>query len=161
MDNQTKVTLTDNQLTSLMESSIIPALLTLVEGVGLFSDQQTTEHALQLEKLQEIIAVVHENQTLFAENENAQVLSKLVQTITSLQKHVKDSVIATNELINLQKEQNILLKSITDTFIENTSRLDVLSLNVSEYTGATGLTNAYKSLQERIDEKKSENSKGD
>lgn len=141
-----------------LEASVLPALLEVLNGIGGLSKIVNQNHVQQLEALK-VSMMPDEWKTVLLnidrklKEDGAQdveltdALKKLVEVMTPVNKQLVSLTQSTNELVELQRQQNQQIANLVQSFVENTSRMDVLTIAVQNATKDEPLKAVYDDLQ--------------
>lgn len=141
-----------------LEASVLPALLEVLSGIGGLSKIVNQNHVQQLEALK-VSMMPDEWKTVLLnidrklkedgvkDAELTDALKKLVEVMTPVNKQLVSLTQSTNELVELQRQQNQQIANLVQSFVENTSRMDVLTIAVQNATKDEPLKAVYDDLQ--------------
>lgn len=146
----------DAQLRELLESSILPALLSVLDATGKISIQGKTQHIEQLKAIEASMIptewktmLLNVDKALKQDRELVSTINKLIEVVSPISDNLSGLVNATNQLVALQKEQNKKLDAVLDGFIENTSRMEVLTTAVEGQTKDKALGDTFERIKEQ------------
>lgn len=118
---------------ALVEEAVVPALLSIIQAIGKTSEVSNHQYKQLLAQVQsmtlpnELKVMLREvNQKIQDDSRLSESLTRLASAIEPLNQHMATLTQTTNELVNLQKEQNEKIEDVLTAFTENTSRLLVI-----------------------------------
>lgn len=141
-----------------MDQTMSDTLITIATAIGNQSKANTAYHQQQLLAIQ-AASLPGEWKTLLVDlsrklktdaesnDELLQTVQTMINTITPLTNQIVKLTEANNQLVELQRAQNDTLNRLLDTFVENTSRMDVLTMVTADASKSEALIDLYKDLE--------------
>lgn len=143
----------EKKVEKLLEVSVLPALLQTLKAVSELSTRQAQSQSQILDTVkQELLPnewkemLLDTVQRLNAESDMSGAIKVSIEKMAAIDSTLTALVDSTNELVQLQVEQKVILENLTSAFAENTSRLDVLTLAIQNNTGNVPLGAIYEQL---------------
>lgn len=138
--------------------AVLQAVLSVLNSVGDLSVGMQKNHTQQLEALKASMMpeewkslLLNLDRKIKEDGARDVDMTKALQTLVSIMAPLSQQLVAltnsTNELVELQRQQNKHIQDIIETFIENTSRLESLTIATEGVVKASENTNVYPDLQ--------------